>query len=377
MTSHLRVLLWYWGRRGGGPRYTFELARALRDRGDVDVFLSLSRQSEIFDTFEELELPGWHVNTYTKASEAALATLRLPSVRRSFWRYVEEQRIDVVVGTMSHIWNVPTLLGRRSKVPYLCVLHDALPHRGDDLPLRQWLLKQEVSRAQGVVTLTDHVRRILKDHHGYASPNTWVIPHGVFPYAQSSGVRRDETAPLKLLFFGRLHPYKGLDLLLTAYAALREAGRNVELTIAGPGDVTPYQKQLAELDGIKLNVRWILEEEIGPIFTEADLCVLPYREASQSGVIATAYAAGIPVVATPIGGLVEQVTPEETGLVSDAATPEALVQSITRFLNDPVLLQHCSEGALRAAETTLAWPAIADQFRNACQQVQGQATGNA
>ncbi len=367
--SRTKVLLWYWGRRGGGPRYTYELARALLEDGDLELHLSLSRQSEIFDEFATLQAPGWHIDTYTGLGQAAAATLRLPLVRHGFWRYVADQEIDLVVGTMSHIWNVPVLLGRRSRPPYLLVLHDALPHKGDDVPLRGWLLGKETTYADGVVTLTQHVRDVLCTEHGYPSSASWVVPHGVFAYARGAMRRAAKGRPHRLLFFGRLLPYKGLDLLLEAFGLLRERRQDVELVIAGPGDAAPYKGQIDQLAGVHLDNRWIEEGEIGAIFRGADICVLPYREASQSGVVATAYAAGIPVVTTPVGGLVEQVHHERTGIVCEAVSAEAIASAVARLLDSPQLMQKCAHGAAREAEENLAWPAIAGRFKGVVDEV--------
>jgi glycosyltransferase involved in cell wall biosynthesis len=73
--------------------------------------------------------------------------------------------------------------------------------------------------------------------------------------------------------------------------------------------------------------------------------MLPYDEASQSGVAASAYAAGCPVVPTPIGGLVEQVTPNQTGIVARDMSAEALADAVLEFVENPDLLNRCAAGA--------------------------------
>ena len=76
-SSPLSVLLWHWGRRDGGPRYTLELARVLARRPDVEVHLSLSRQSDILAEFAALGLPSCNVDTYHDKLTALLATPRM------------------------------------------------------------------------------------------------------------------------------------------------------------------------------------------------------------------------------------------------------------------------------------------------------------
>lgn len=364
------VLVWYWGRRGGGARYTLELTRALSASTDLALHVSFSRQCEIFSELASLRLPGWHIDTYLDAPSAAFRSLSLPAVRHRFWDYVESHGIDVLVSTMSHLWNVPVLWRhRRRQVRFLLALHDALPHAGDDVWMRRWLLKQEVKETDGVVTLTEHVRRLLCREHDYPADRTWVIPHGIFSYAAArTTAARDGRSAFRVLFFGRILPYKGLDLLLAAVPLVRRAHPHVEFVIAGPGDIDPYTP-LLKVDGVRVDNRWILEDEIADYFLSSDLVVLPYREASQSGVIATAYAAGLPVVATPIGGLVEQVKHESSGLVAASTTPAALADAISRMIEQPDLYRRCAEGARREAREALAWPVIARQFAGAINKI--------
>jgi glycosyltransferase involved in cell wall biosynthesis len=369
VTGGGNLLLWHWGRRGGGPRYTYELAKALKDGKYCNVHLSLSRQSEIFDETAALNLPGFHVDTYSDPASAALALLRLPFIRRNFWRYVRDNKITTIICTMSHIWNYPVLLGRPDSSRYVLVLHDVLPHQGDDKPVRRVLLDREVEASDWLVTLTQYTRDLAIEHNHYAADRISVIPHGVFPYLSSASAQRPAGDLLQLLFFGRLMPYKGLDLLLDAYRLLKARQVPVALRIVGPGSVEPYTNKLSGLADVFCDIRWIPEEEVGPAFESADIVVLPYREASQSGVIATAFAGGLPVVATPVGGLVEQVKHEESGLLTDTITPEALAASIERLVVDPQLRERCGKGALMEAERTLSWTAIAQQFGELITQV--------
>src|SRR5688572_26260265 len=94
----MRVLLWYWGRHGGGVSYTWHLARALAAEPGLEVSLSLSRQNEAWDRFASLGLPIHSVDTYTGKLSALLALARLPLVARSFKRLIERERIDCVLG---------------------------------------------------------------------------------------------------------------------------------------------------------------------------------------------------------------------------------------------------------------------------------------
>ena len=367
----LRVLLWHWGRRGGGPRYTLELARALSARDDVDVALSLSKDCEIFKSFVEIGFARFDIHTYRNIRSALFTSIKLPIIRAAFWRFVRDKQIDVVVCTMSHLWNVPVLLGKPGFPPFISVLHDAVPHPGENFPFRFGLLRAEVKRSQAVITLTEHVQSIVCGQYPYPKDRTYVVPHGVFPYAKPRGPTAK--GPVRLLFFGRILFYKGLDLLLEAHRLLRSRGIDVHLTIAGPGNIGPYRDSLKGLDHVFVDNRWIDEDGIEEVFRTADLTVLPYREASQSGVIATSFAAGIPVVVTPTGGLVEQVQHGVNGLVCDNQSAEAIANSIEMMVNNTELRFDCAEGALRTAKEDLSWSSIASKMASICTKLQSKA----
>lgn len=359
-------MLWHWGRRGGGPRYTLELARALAARRDagVEVHLSYSRQSDIADALAALPLPSLPVDTYTGPLSAALATARLPAIRSAFARYLVQNRVDTVFCTMSHLWNVATVsIVRRAGARYVLALHDALPHPGEESAVRRWATTREIAAADGIITLSEHVRERLIEAHGYPRSRTWVLPHGVFDFGPGAARRLDPDRPVRLFFFGRLLPYKGIDILLDAHERLRRRfGARIELTILGSGDLSPHAGILARLEGVRVENRWVAEEEIHGALSSADLLVLPYREASQSGVAPTAFGMGIPVVATPVGGLVEQVADGVTGRIAATVTAEAVEEAIASLIDDPELYARCSSGALDFARDRLSWGAIADGY---------------
>jgi glycosyltransferase involved in cell wall biosynthesis len=362
-STRRKVLIWHWGRRGGGVRYTYELVRELKNRPELELHLSLSRQGDIFVEIEDLGLPGYHIDTYSSVPSALLALLRLPIIRYRFWQYIRKHHISVVVCTMSHLWNVPVLWRRPQGVAYVFVLHDPKPHAGDDFAIRKWLLDAEIGSSDGIIALTQYTQKTVTANNGFPNERVWIIPLGTFPYAEAgSAVPAQTGRKVQLLFFGRLLPYKGLDILLDAYRIMKHEGKDVGLRIIGPGDIEPYRAQIAELEDVFVDNRWIPEENVGEVFEGVDIVVAPYRGASQSGVLATSGAAGIPAVVTPVGGLAEQVLHEETGLVAADSTPAALAAALSRFLDDEALRIRCGAGARAHAMSELSWSLIAAKF---------------
>ena len=138
-----------------------------------------------------------------------------------------------------------------------------------------------------------------------------------------------------LLFFGFVRPYKGLDVLLEALPIiLREFP--VHLLIVGEiwGDETDYRTQIERL-GLSSHVtivnQYIPNEDLRRYFGAADVVVLPYRSATQSGVIQLAFGFGKPVITTQVGGLAEAVVDDVSGLIVPPGDTSALADAVIRF----------------------------------------------
>jgi glycosyltransferase involved in cell wall biosynthesis len=136
-----------------------------------------------------------------------------------------------------------------------------------------------------------------------------------------------------LLFFGLIRDYKGLDILLDAFSALDE---NFHLLIAGEayGDFSKYQDKI-DNSPLKSSIscfnRYISDKEVPLFFSAADLVVLPYRTATQSGITAVAYHFEVPVVATRVGGLAEVIEHGKTGLIVEKPDSILIREAIMRF----------------------------------------------
>ena len=136
-----------------------------------------------------------------------------------------------------------------------------------------------------------------------------------------------------LLFFGFVRDYKGLDILIETMKSLPE---DYYLLVAGEvyGDDKKYYEQVSRLglaDRVQLNLRYIADHEVPLFFSAADVNVLPYRSATQSGILAIAYHFGLPVVVTDVGSLKDSVEADHTGLVAEVAEPAALNGKILEF----------------------------------------------
>ncbi len=369
MSTPLKVLIWHWGRRGGGPRYTLELARVLARRDDMDVYLSLSRQSEIYADFEDIPAAGcFDIDTYESIYQFGLRSLKLPLLKRRFARYLRELRIDVVFCTMDHLWGAfMASVIRDSDASYLLTVHDATRHPGEDQGWRRWLLRRDIGASDAALVLTRSVGASLQANYSYPADRVFLSAHGHFGDGSVEVDARNlpTNRPVRLLFFGRILPYKGLDLMLEALPILRREFPNLQLEVWGHGNIAPYQSAIELVGGVRVENRWIEEEEIPQIFASTDLGVLPYREASQSGVVATAFAVGMPCVATPIPGLCEQISDGATGTIAAGYSPAEYAEAVAKVLRDPAFYMRLSQNCIAVTKTTLSWETIGETVADA------------
>lgn len=337
----MRVLVWHWGRRGAGPRYAVELAAALRAQPDTEAVLSLSAQAEILGTGDAgpLVLP---YRTY----DGVLSLLaRLPLAFAEVTPLADRLRglaLDGAVCAMpAYLDPLMTAALRRagpakSGIPWAVVVHDADPHPGDQSPLKMVMQRRMMSRAAAVVCLTGHVADRLRAQRLAGVPGRPPIIRSTPPplafcdHPPPPGPRAGR--PLRLLSFGRLLPYKGLDMLSEALAKLGPRD-DLLCRVVGTGPETPVVAALRARAGVTVENRWVPETEVAHLLAWADAVVLSHREASQSGVAAAGLAAGRWVIATDVGGLREQIGHERLARLCPP-TADGLAGAITALLAD-------------------------------------------
>jgi glycosyltransferase involved in cell wall biosynthesis len=306
-----RVLVWQWGRRGGAPRFAALLAEGLRAIPGTEVALALSSRAELLrgpapphcdmltDTYGSL--PGF-------LARWLLAPFAVPGLVRR----IRALRPDLAICAQSGPLDLLMVAAlRRLHLKFVVVVHDAQAHPGDGAPFEILLQRLLCRRADAVVALTTHVADQLRADGlaGAAGRPLLVARHPPVIFDPPPPPPRTHGGPIRLLSFGRLLPYKGLDLLAET---LRRLGprADVEIRVVGRGPETPVLAALRVLTGVTVENRWVPEDEVGTLLGWADALILTYTEASQSGVASAALAAGRPVVATRVGGLIEQLQDE-------------------------------------------------------------------
>jgi glycosyltransferase involved in cell wall biosynthesis len=351
----MRLLLWYWGRRGAGGQITLALARALARRDDVAVALSLSAQAELAAEIDALGLPTDRVRTYSSAAGFLAGFARMPGLSRRLLRQARDFRADAVVSVMTHLWTplvAPALA--RAGLRFVPMVHDADPHPGDAGALWEWRLGRELDAAQSAIVFSDSVAAGLRRRR----PDLALHRLALGALLDRPATAAPRAGGPHFVNLGRMRAYKGIDLLRDAWALFQPRHPGATLLVAGEGDAEALAPGLSALPGVTVQDRWLDEAEMAALVAGADAVVLPYREASQSGVAPVAHGMGVPVVATSVGGLAEQVRDGVDGVLARALTAEALAEAMA-VVADPARRAALAEGARETGRALNDWDAIA------------------
>jgi alpha-maltose-1-phosphate synthase len=236
---------------------------------------------------------------------------------------------------------------------YAVTVHDPSTHPGDRVRARWkrrvWL---ELVRRAGLVFV--HAQALadeLRAESGTRAPIE-VIPLGIDAPLHSPLPEQP-----RLLFFGRISEYKGIDTLLDAMPTLWERLPDARLVVAGKGRGLP-EHRLWDDDRVTLRFEHVDEEEVPGLFRDASCVVLPYRQASQSNVGSQAKQYGRPLVVTELGGLPELVA-DGSGMVVAPEDPPALAGALERVLTDRGAAEAMGRAGIASVQRESGWPHVA------------------
>ena len=362
----IAILSCFYPYRGGISQFNACLYGELSKEHVVRAF-NFSRQ------YPEFLFPG-KTQYVTQDDEAvpvestSLLDTANPFTYISTYRAIREWEPDVLIVRYWMSYFGPSLGYITRKMKKYCkvisILDNVIPHEPHffDAPLTKYFLKGST----GCVTLCEAVSKDLLDLQPDARYT--VIQHPLYSHFGDKLPREEaerrlglEQGKKNLLFFGLIREYKGLDILLEAFRML--PGDEWQLIIAGEpyGSFDKYQKIIDSLPGkdrIRMSLKYIKDSEVTEYFSAADVAVLPYRSATQSGISSVAYHFEIPMIVTDVGGLKETIGDRGTGLVSPEGSPEAICKEILRFFCNSSIKDNCIQN-IRSEKERLSWKTFA------------------
>ena len=362
----IAILSCFYPYRGGISQFNACLYDELRKEHVVRAF-NFKRQ------YPEFLFPG-KTQFVTEDDEAvpvestSLLDTANPFTYISTYRAIRDWEPDVLIVRYWMSYFGPSLgyITRKMKkhCKVISILDNVIPHEPHffDEPLTKYFLKGST----GSVTLCEAVSKDLLNIQPDARYT--VIQHPLYSHFGQKLPREiaEERLGLEhgkknLLFFGLIRDYKGLDILLEAFRML--PGYDWQLIIAGEpyGSFDKYQKiidTIPENERIRMSLKYIKDSEVTDYFSAADVAVLPYRSATQSGISSVAYHFEVPMIVTDVGGLKETIGDTATGLVSPEISPEAICKEILRFFSNPAIRERCISN-IRIEKERLSWKTFA------------------
>lgn len=333
--------------------YSVQLANALSELCQVTLMLPQSAPADLIERVEKA----------VDLRQFRMPRLRQPANVRmvdSLFRAIAQARPDVVHQLAWHLW-MNVALPFLPPIPLVTTIHDASRHPGDRQSIT-WFQSWQWRKARRVIVHAEAIKRQLVEERRVPDGKVHVIPLGSYDlyrqWARGQTCEQHNT----VLFFGRIWEYKGLRYLIEAEPLISAQVPDVRIVIAGQGEpFAKYQQMMANPDHFVVHNYHVPDEMIARLFQEASVVALPYTEASQSAVLAIAYAFGRPVVATTVGGIPEVLDHGETGFLVPPRDPDRLAEAIVTLLQDDALRRRMGHRAREKAESELSWPTIARQ----------------
>jgi len=324
--------------RGGVAKYCYSLAQELEKRHEL-LLLSYHRQypALLYGKKSQLDADS---DRKSIAEEFQRISYDIDSVCFASWlataRRIDAFSPDVVIlpwwvtyWAPLYAWLIHRLRKRGIKCMLLCI--NVYEH--EDSLFKKILARFVLRRADMMIVHSSLEQSELQAINGNAAVRMHLLP--IFSYDSSKPLHSGTT--LNLLFFGFVRPYKGLDLLLRAVAMV--ADLDIKLNVVGEfwqgsEEYLDLIQELGISGRVEVANRYVDDKEMGKYFALADLVVLPYRASKTSGVIATSYGFGKPVLATDVGGFNEVVKDGFTGRLVSPNDPQAIAEGIRWFYNN-------------------------------------------
>lgn len=342
-----KIIIFSLGRAGGSVNYAREI---------ID---NLACEKKIFTScFSDERTPKNSVEiiTYTSSLFFIISSLVVLPVFLLYIFFLQVfKKFDSLYFPYFHYWNYPIIMLYKvffRRVNIVSTVHDGISHIGDGKPLEQKLNIACINSSKKIIFLTAYVEDKIKKQINN-NLNSYVIPHGlIIPRKIKLDIRKHKDK-MNILFLGRVSIYKGVEYLIDAVEGIDIVKYN-KLIIAG--------KQQYKLDNknnknIHVVDKFLEEEEMSSIINEADILVLPYIEATQSGVITMGISGCIPMIITRVGGLREQLNKDEALWVNPNSTSE-IKDAIEDLITNKIKYETFSL-KLQQKQNDLSWKVIA------------------
>lgn len=246
--------------------------------------------------------------------------------------------------------------------PIVVTLHDPKQHLGEEKLWETFRDKRMKKYAKRYIVHGKFLKLQLRDILHTPLSIIDVVPHGNFNLLAKRISFKHHSKFKKILFFGRIWPYKGLEYLIKSEPLIRKHIKDFKIIIAGKGEpFERYKNLMIKKNSFEIHNRFIKNSEVPKFFADCDIVVLPYIEATQSGVISMAYTFKKAIVATNVGSIPEIVKNGVTGILVKPKDIQALSKAIISLLKNTHLRKKLANNGFKKSQNDLNWNQIASK----------------
>lgn len=355
----IKVLLCSLYGRSGMLQYSSQLANSLSKYFEVYVLLPDYSDTFLFDKNVKL------IRIKAPPSVIKTAFYTNPLHFKSIISKIKKIDPEIIHFVDNHPWYLFLLKPFKDK-KFFMTQHDITPHLGEPIKgkITSHVNRVLHKKVEKVCVLGYMLREDLIRLYHVPREKISVYLMGDFSFYlkwKKKNITEDSNT---ILFFGRILDYKGLDVLLKAMPLLVKKNPQIKLIVAGEGDIAPYSKLINNIDKRNIEVvhRYIPEQEVPQFFQRSSIIVMPYRDASSSGIVPIAYVFKKALICSDVGALHEFVDHNKTGVLIKPEDSKILANEIFSLLNNPKKRAYIGKNGYNKAMTELSWGSIAKRL---------------
>jgi len=338
-------------------QYASQLSNALAKKYPITVILNSEIYENIYD--DKVNVIEFSFKKYLKFPS--------PFSYYKLYKIIKSINPDIIHDPIGPAFYWTTgILPFLKKWKLAVTIHDPKPHSGMKHPFQNFFTLLNIKFADIIFVHGENNKNDIISF-GFSNKDIIVIPHGTFDFFDktSSNIQEEENC---VLFFGALRPNKGIGRLFDIANSVRKKVPNVKFLIAGSSKnisrhinqekIRETMDKLKKSDLFEVYDDYIPNEDVEIYFRRAAVVILPYYDATQSGIVPIAYHFKKPVVATRVGDLSEVVLDGQTGYLANSNSNQDIADKIVKLLKNSKLRKSMGQNGYKLSITKLSWGSV-------------------
>lgn len=331
----------------------------------LGVYLGGKSKFRLVNEIEKLfEIPAQKI-CVLKYRSLSLRDRKNFSISKEFSAWVKKEGFTHIHYYGSSLTWVQQLLFLRD-IKRIYTVHDYLPHsgevRGSGYQYKFYMKVITSLKTHRFLLLSNKMMNEFIEYYKVPKDNCRYILFGPFNcYKKFEKLETKEEA-FTILYFGRISAYKGIEYLVEATKIVSKEIPQIKTIIAGSGEFYFDISDIRDDNRFEIHNYYINNQQLADYIRRCSIVVCPYTDATQSGVVMTAYAFNKPVIVTDVGSFREYIIEGETGLIVPPRNAEALAEAIKKLLNNSTLFKYMEERIIQIKDKEFSWKETANKL---------------